>query len=304
MRARTILAASALAALVSCSSTPPRPQARVFPTPDDAVKALVEGVKAKGPDQLTAVLGPDAKDLIESADPQAGQRARQVFKVAAAERWHLEDQGADKILVVGNEDWPFPIPIVKEAAGWHFDSAKGREEVLNRQIGRNELAAIKAVHTYVVAQRLYAKQGHDGKPAGLYARTFSSDSGKQNGLYWATAHGEKQSPLGDLVAQAAAEGRQVGGGQQPVPFHGYFYKILTAQGAAATGGAKDYVVNGDLTGGFALVAWPAKYGTTGITTFIVNQDGALREKDLGDGTDAAARAMTAYDPDPTWTPVQ
>src|SRR5262245_37819895 len=290
-----------LALIVSCSSTPPRPQARVFPTPEDAVKGLIEAVKTKGPEQLTEVFGPEAQALIDTADPGAGQRARQVFKVAVAEKWHLEDQGADKILVIGNEDWPFPIPIVKDGSGWRFDIAKGREEVLNRQVGRNELGAIKAVRTYVVAQKLYAKQGHDGKPAGLYARAIGSEPSRQNGLYWATKHGEKQSPLGDLVAQAASEGRQAGG---QVPFYGYFYKILTAQGAAAPGGAKDYVVNGELSGGFALVAWPAQYGVTGITTFIVNQDGTVREKDLGDGTDAAARAMTQYDPDQSWTVVQ
>jgi hypothetical protein len=303
MTFRIFTLSASLAAMLSCTSAPSRPQARAFPTPEDAVRALIEGVKAKGPEPLTAVFGPDAQALLEPGGPGSAQRGRHVFRVAAAERWHLEDHGGDKILVVGNEDWPFPIPIVKDPDGWHFDIAKGREEVLDRQIGRNELGAIKTIRTYVAAQRIYAKQGHDGKPAGLYARTFSSESGRQNGLYWVTAHGRKQSPLGDLVAQAAAEGRQIGGGQQPVPFHGYFYKILTAQGAAATGGVKDYIVNGDLKGGFALVAWPAQYGITGITTFIVNQDGVPREKDLGDGTDAAARAMTAYDPDPTWSPV-
>jgi hypothetical protein len=304
MTFRILTLSVSLAAMLSCTSAPSRPQARAFPTPEDAVKALIEAVKAKGPEQLTAVFGPDAQALVDAGGPGAGQRARQVFKVAVAERWHLEDQEGGKVLVIGNEDWPFPIPIVKDAGGWHFDTAKGREEVLDRQIGRNELGAIRAVRTYVAAQRLYAKQGHDGKPAGLYARTFSSESGKQNGLYWATAHGQKQSPLGDLVAQAAAEGRQIGGSQQPVPFHGYFYKILTAQGAAATGGAKDYVVNGDLTGGFALVAWPAQYDVTGVMTFVVNHDGRLFEKDLGPGTDQAARGMTTYDPDSTWGTLQ
>jgi hypothetical protein len=303
VRSLTLLASLAL--MLSCSSTPSRPQARAFPTPEDAVKALIEAVKAKGPEQVTAVFGPDTQELVDAGGPGAGQRARQVFKVAVAERWRLEDQGADKILVIGNEDWPFPIPIVKDADGWRFDIAKGKEEVLNRQIGRNELGTIKVVRTYVVAQRLYAKNGHDGKPAGLYARTFSSDSGKQNGLYWATAAGEKErSPLGDLVAQAAAEGRASGKGQDPVPFHGYYYKILTSQGSAASGGAKDYVVNGEMAGGFALVAWPARYDVTGIMTFLVNQDGVVREKDLGAETAASARAMTQYNPDESWAVVQ
>jgi Protein of unknown function (DUF2950) len=305
MNVRTILVASSLAVSLACSSTPPRPQVRVFPTPEDAVKGLIEAVKAKGPEQLTAVFGPDAQALVDAGGPGAGQRARQVFKVAVAEKWHLEDQGADKILVIGNEDWPFPIPIVKDSGGWRFDLAKGREEVLNRQIGRNELAVIKTVRTYVAAQQVYAKHGHDGKPAGLYARTLRSDPGKQNGLYWVAAHGKRPSPLGDLVAQAAAEERGIEkAGSTQLPFYGYYYKILTGQGPATSGGAKDYVVNGELSGGFALVAWPAQYGVTGIMTFLVNQDGVPREKDLGDGTDAAARAMTQYNPDDSWAVVQ
>jgi hypothetical protein len=305
MNVRTILVASSLAVSLACSSTPPRRQVRVFPTPEDAVKGLIEAVKAKGPEQLTAVFGPDAQALVDAGGPGAGQRARQVFKVAVAEKWHLEDQGADKILVIGNEDWPFPIPIVKDSGGWRFDLAKGREEVLNRQIGRNELAVIKTVRTYVAAQQVYAKHGHDGKPAGLYARTLRSDPGKQNGLYWVAAHGKRPSPLGDLVAQAAAEERGIEkAGSTQLPFYGYYYKILTGQGPATSGGAKDYVVNGELSGGFALVAWPAQYGVTGIMTFLVNQDGVPREKDLGDGTDAAARAMTQYNPDDSWAVVQ
>jgi hypothetical protein len=305
MRKCSILVVSSLAVALACSSTPPRPQVRVFPTPEDAVKGLIDAVKAKGPEQLTAVFGPDAQTLVDAGDPGAGQRARQVFRVAAAEKWHLEDQGADKVLVIGNEDWPFPIPIVKDGSGWRFDITKGREEILNRQIGRNELAVIKTVRTYVAAQQVYAKHGHDGKPAGLYARTIRSDAGKQNGLYWVAAHGERPSPLGDLVAQATAEGRGIDLAKAaPMPFHGYYYRILTAQGAGASGGAKDYLVNGEMSGGFALVAWPAQYGVTGIMTFLVNQDGVPREKDLGDGTDAAARAMTQYNADESWSVVQ
>jgi hypothetical protein len=303
MNMRTMLVAGALAALVCCSRS--SSQVRTFSTPDEAVKELTAAVKDPGKEKLIAIFGPDAQKVVDAGDPGAGQRARQVFKVAVAERWHLEDQGADtKILVIGNEDWPFPIPIVKEGNGWHFDLAKGLDEILNRQIGRNELGAIRTVRTYYFAQHVYAKHDHDGKPAGLYARRFQSDPGRQNGLYWTAAHGQRPSPLGDLVAQAAAEGRTLGSGAKPTPFHGYYYKILTAQGPAATGGAKDYVVNGELSGGFALVAWPAQYGVTGIMTFIVNQDGVLREKDLGQESDAAARAMATYNPDESWTAVQ
>jgi len=303
-RIRTLTLLAALASLVSCSASCSRAQAKAFATPDDAVRGLLEAVKAPNSDRVTAIFGPGAQDLIDTADAGAGTRARKVFAVAARERWHLEDQGADKVLVVGNEDWPFPIPLTKAADGWRFDVAKGREEVLNRQVGRNELAAIEAVRTYRFAQQVYAKHGHDGKPAGLYARTFRSDPGHENGLYWPAAKGARPSPLGDLVAQAAAEGRALDTNAKPAPFHGYYYKILTAQGASASGGAKDYMVNGELSGGFALVAWPAQYGVTGVTTFLINQDGVPREKDLGTGTDAAARAMTNYNPDESWTTVQ
>ena len=197
------------------------------------------------------------------------------------------------------------MPIIKGADGWRFDSAAGKEEVLARRIGRNELDAIATIRAYVTAQQRYAQEGHDGKPAGVHATKFQSDPGKQNGLYWPTARGEKRSPLGDLVAQAAEEGRPLGSDRtQPTPFHGYYFKILTGQGAAAPGKAKSYLVKGEMSGGFALVAWPAQYDATGVMTFIVNQDGTVRERDLGPQTDAVARKMTAYNPDKSWRPVQ
>jgi hypothetical protein len=197
------------------------------------------------------------------------------------------------------------VPLVKDASGWRFDAAAGKEEVLNRRIGRNELAAIRVCNTVVVAQRLYAKHRHDGRRTGLYAATFRSDPGKQNGLYWPATRGQKRSPLGDLVAQAASEGRPLGTDRaQPSPFHGYYFKILTGQGAAAAGGAKDYLVKGEMAGGFALVAWPAQYDVTGIMTFVVNHEGTIREKDMGPGTDAEARGMTLFNPDGSWRIVQ
>jgi hypothetical protein len=211
-----------------------------------------------------------------------------VFKVAVGEGWRLVDEGTDtKVLVVGNEQWPFPIPIVRDANGWRFDTAAGKEEVLARRIGRNELAVIDVCRTYVQAQQVYARHGHDGKPAGLYATRFVSDPGKQNGLYWPAKRGEKRSPLGDLVAKASEEGRTLGGESQPSPFHGYYFKILTEK-----------------SGGFALVAWPAQYDATGVMTFLVDQSGVVRQKDLGPETDPAARAMTAYNPDASWTTVE
>lgn len=279
---------------------------KTFASPEDAVKALAETVKAGNLEALLAIFGPEGKELIDSSEPAIARENQQVFTVAFREKWHLEDTAPDrKTLVIGNEEWPFPVPIVKAGNAWRFDTAAGKEEVLDRRIGRNELAAIDTVHAYVTAQRRYAEQGHDGKPAGLHAAKFQSDPGKQNGLYWPAARGEKRSPLGDLVGQAASEGRPVGTtAGQPSPFHGYYFKILTAQGSAAPGGAKNYIVKGEMSGGFALIAWPAQYEATGIMTFIVNQDGVVREKDLGPQTDATARKMTTYNPDSSWRVTQ
>ena len=206
-RARAIVLAclcAVLAPALSCtSSTPKEP---TFSTPEDAVRKLGAAVKDKNPEAVLAIFGPDGKDLVDVSDPTAARLRRQVFKVALAEGWRLEDGGADRrTLVIGNEAWPFPVPLVKGADGWRFDTAAGKEEVLARRIGRNELAAILVCRTYVRAQRLYARTGHDGKPAGVYAKTLASDPGRQNGLYWPAVRGQRRSPLGDLVAQAAAE---------------------------------------------------------------------------------------------------
>ena len=274
---------------------------RAFATPEEAAQALVSTVKTADLDALLAIFGSEGKELIGSSDAATARMNRRVFAVAAREQWHLEDAGPGrKTLVIGNEQWPFPVPIVQAKDGWRFDTAAGKEEVLARRIGRNELSAIATCHAYVAAQRRYAQQGRDGKPAGVYAMKLASDPGKQNGLYWPAARGEQRSPLGDLVAQASAEGhRPDGDGSKPAPFHGYFFKILTAQGRAA-GAAKSYIVKGEMTGGFALVAWPAQYDVTGVMTFVVNQDGTVRERDLGPQTDAIARKMTAYNPDASW----
>ena len=279
---------------------------RTFSSPEDAVRALTEAAKSGTTQDLIAMFGPDSKDLVDATDPTTAKRNREVFTVAVAERWHLADQAnGSKVLVIGNEDWPFPVPLTKDGSGWRFDTPAGQEEVLDRRIGRNELAAIRICGTYVEAQRLYAAHGRDGQPPGLYARTIQSDPGRQNGLYWPAAAGQKRSPLGDLVAQAAEEGRPVGkDARQASPFHGYYFRILTAQGPAAPGGATDYVTDGRMAGGFALVAWPAQYGSSGIMTFIVSAEGIVREKDLGTETASAAQAMTAYNPDASWTSAQ
>lgn len=290
----------AVMALTACSKTPAH---QTFGTPEDAVRALTAAVKAGKIDDVVAIFGADGRTLIDSSDAATARRNREVFTAAVAERWHLEDRGADaRTLVIGNEDWPFPVPLVKDGASWRFDTAAGADEILNRRIGRNELAVMQICRTYVAAQQVYASRGHDGAPNGIFATGFRSDAGRENGLYWPAARGARRSPLGDLVAQAAEEGTALGSGPKPGPFHGYYYKILSRQGAAAPGGAKDYIIDGRMTGGFALVAWPAEYDATGVMTFIVNGDGVVREKDLGPATASEARQMTAYDPDASWTP--
>ena len=292
--------------LPSCSKAPEPPRGRAFATPEEGVAALAAAVRASSVNDLLAIFGPDANDLVTSSDPVTARGRREVIAVAFAERWQLVDGApGTKTLVIGNESWPFPIPLVKDAGGWRFDVAAGKEEVIARRIGRNELAAITVCRTYVAAQRLYSRGGHDGQAAGIYAKTFRSDPGRQNGLYWPTGPRQKRSPLGDLVAYAERQGGTAGGdGSKPSPFHGYFFRILTAQGADAPGGAKDYVVNGALSGGFALVAWPAQYDMTGVMTFIVNQDGTVRETDLGAETGTLAPAIAVFNPDGSWRAVQ
>ena len=269
---------------VSVAAAPQAARHRTFTAAHDAVQALIAAVRTGNLDELKAIFGPDGEALIASSDPATGRRNREVFSVAVAEQWRLaDDSPTRKTLVIGNEEWPFPVPIVKDASGWRFDTAAGKEEVLARRIGRNELEVIQTCLAYVTAQQRYAKEGHDGKAAGAYASKFSSDPGKENGLYWPAGRGQKRSPLGDLVAQAAEGGSPVGASrEQPTPFHGYYFKILTS------------------AGGFGLVAWPAEFNVTGVMTFVVNQDGVVLQKDLGPGTDAAARKMTAYSPDASW----
>jgi len=277
---------------------------RVFATPEEAARALIEFVKTNDLNGLVALFGAPGQDLVDTSDAASGRRNRELFAAAVAEGWRLGDIGPGrKELVLGNEAWPFPVPLVKSPKGWSFDAAAGREEVLNRRIGRNELAVIRILHEYVAAQRAYAATGHDGGPAGRYARRFDSDAGRQNGLYWPARRGEPRSPLGVLVAQASEQGyRRQGTG--PVPLHGYYFRILEGQGKAAKGGLKEYVVDGEMTGGFALIAWPVYHDASGVMTFVVSQDGVAYEKDLGPETPAAAKGITRYDPDGTWRPVQ
>jgi hypothetical protein len=297
--------AAAIVAGLVVASCAPKAEEGTFATAEDGVHALIDTVKGGDLEKLVRLFGPEARDIVAGSDPATGRRNQQVFLTAVAEQWRLEDRGPEtKELIVGNEDWPFPIPLVQSAQGWRFDAAAGREEILARRIGRNELAVIDVCRAYVVAQRAYARTAHDGKKAGVYAQRFGSDSGRENGLYWPPARGKARSPLGDLVAAASAGGQDLGARKSPEPFHGYYFRILTAQGPAAPGGERDYLLKGELTGGFALVAWPAQYDASGVMTFIVNAEGRVHEKDLGPETPAAAAAMTRYDPDATWQPVE
>jgi hypothetical protein len=308
---RSVVASAAFVALtIACGLASVAPVdaagARTFATADDAVRALVDAAKASKLDALLALFGPGGQELASSSDPTTAKQNRDVFVVAMAEGWKLVDKDAThKELVVGHEEWPFPVPLVKNANGWMFDTAAGKQEVLNRRIGKNELAAIKICQTYAAAQQQYARKGHDGKPAGLYARRIASQQGRQDGLYWVTKKGEPLSPLGPLVAEATAEGREVGQAKNTrVPFHGYYFRVLEQQGENAPGGAKSYVVDNDMSGGFALVAWPAQYDATGVMTFIVGPDGVVREKDLGRETATAVAKITSFDPDKTWSTAQ
>jgi hypothetical protein len=268
-----------------------------FKTPEEAVEALASAAKAHDRKGVLAVLGPDASDLVSSGDEVADRSDRDRVIEAYDAKHQVVMEGADKaVLVLGNQDWPFPIPLVRKDGTWRFDTATGREEILFRRIGRNELAAIQAILAYVDAQQEYAEKGIAGN--GVYAQRIVSRPGTKDGLYWPAQSGEDESPLGDLAASAAAEGYRAG--QQRIPYHGYYYKVLTRQGPNAPGGALDYVVRGKMIGGFALVAYPAQYDNSGVMTFVVNHQGTIYQKDLGPQTAGIATGMTAFNPDNTW----
>ncbi len=275
---------------------------RTFASPEQAVQALVEATKAGDTKALAAILGPEGSQLISSGDAVADKQERARFVRSYEQSNKLERPTETKaVLVIGQDQWPLPIPVVKEGEAWRFDTVAGKEEILNRRIGQHELDTIQVCFAYVDAQREYARVAREGDVVLAYAMKFRSDEGQKNGLYWATKEGEESSPLGVLVANARAEGysRKTSGGP-PTPYHGYFYRILTTQGPDAPGGAYDYVVNGKMIGGFALVAYPAQYGVSGVMTFIVSHEGVVYEKDLGKDTEKIALAMQTYNPDNTW----
>ena len=280
------------------------PGQKTFANPQEAGKALYDAGKSADKTAIEAVLGASSASVISSGDEvqDKSNRDRFIGRYEQMNRWAKEING-DQILIIGAENWPFPIPLKKDAAGtWYFDTKAGLKEILYRRIGKNELAAIRVCDALADAQDEYFSQTHDGDSVKQYAQKFASDPGKQNGLYWKTAEGETESPVGPLVAYATGQGY---GGQHdtPQPFHGYYYRMLTAQGANVKGGAKSYIVDGKMTGGFAFVAYPAEYRNSGVMTFVVNQDGTVYEKDLGPQTADLAKQMKAYNPDKTWKPV-
>jgi hypothetical protein len=276
-------------------------QQKTFASPEEAAKAVIAAATAGDSKALSAIFGPGSEKVLQSGDKVADKDARERFVKAAAEANALEKSGdAKAILTVGKDKWPFPVPIVKAESGWQFDVNAGKEEILNRRIGRNELFAMQAILAYVDAQRDYYVGNPENAKLLQYAQKMASSPGKRDGLYYPVKAGERESPLGPLFVSAKAEGYAKTADGKPGPYHGYKYRILKGQGSDAKGGAYEYVAQGKMIGGFGLVAWPATYGNSGVMTFIVNHDGVVYEKDLGAGTEAAAQKITKFNPDKTW----
>ena len=300
--ARRLLTAALVIASLAVAWGPPADGAiaqRRFASLDEAVGALIAALRSGDPKALLAILGEQGRQIVSSVDAVSDRRTRERFVAAFDEQHRLEGGGGKVVLIVGREDFPFAIPLVPDGPSWRFDTAAGKEEILNRRIGRNELNTMQVCLAYVDAQREYYARDPDGNGLLQYARTFASSPGKRDGLYWPTPGNEAPSPLGPLVGRARTEGYSRGSGG-PVPYWGYYYRILTAQGPDAPGGAYDYLAQDRLIGGFALVAYPAQYGVSGVMTFIVNHEGVVYQKDLGRDTETIARTMETYNPDHTW----
>jgi hypothetical protein len=305
---RALTAILALAMLVAAAAVPRAGAAAAaqkhFATPEEAVQALVAAAKADDSKALLAVLGPDATRVVSSGDTVADREGRERFVQSYEEKHSIaQSDEAHAVLQTGKDDWPMPIPLVKDAAGWRFDTKAGEREILDRRIGRNELATIQACLAYVDAQREYYERDPDKSGLLHYAQRIVSAKGQRDGLYFETKDGEPESPLGSLFASAKAAGYLKGQPGKPAPYHGYYYRVLKAQGPHASGGAYDYLARGKLMGGFALVVYLATWGSSGVMTFVVNHDGVVFEKDLGPKSAALAQAMTKFDPDETWKQV-
>jgi hypothetical protein len=295
-----------IAASVACAAGGPALAAdavqRDFPAPDKAAAALVAALRANDQKTILQILGPDGEKLIHSGDPVADRRGRERLVAAYDKAHRVQVEGGAATLIVGAESWSLPIPMVKTGDRWRFDTVASAQKIIDRRVGRNELSVIEVCRAYVAAQREYSSEHPLGKGTHEYAQKFESSPGQHDGLYWEAAPGEPQSPLGPLVAKARAHGYgDEAHGWEPSPYHGYFYRILTRQGAHAPRGAKDYVVGGHMTAGFALLAFPARWGDSGIMTFMVNQDGIVFQKNLGPDTERLAGEIKEYDPDTSWT---
>jgi hypothetical protein len=315
-RLATGLAGIAIVMLIQgCASSSVRPESRSlaqaeFASSDEAVASLITAFRAHDLERLHHILGPEADDILNSGDPVADELGIDSFVHAYDARHRLvAGEKGSVILIVGDNDWPVPIPVIKDAdsGAWFFDTAAGKEEILNRRVGRNELTVIEVCRAIADAQREYAARDPDNDGIPQYAQKFISDPGKKNGLYWETQPGETPSPLGPLVADAVVVGYSATpapAGNEPRPFHGYLYRMLTSQGPAAQGGQLDYMINGKMVGGFAALAYPADYGNSGIMTFMVDYRGDVYQKDLGLATSQIARQIAAFDPGAGWRLVE
>jgi Protein of unknown function (DUF2950) len=277
-----------------------QPAQKTFASPEEASQALFAAAQGGDKAALLEIFGPEGSQIISSGDEVQDQKTRDQF-VSRYQEMHrvANEPDGTATLYIGAENWPVPVPLVHKGGAWYFDTVTGKKDILYRRIGKNEFATMEVCGALVDAELDYYSEPRDGRPQ-QYTQKFASDEGKHNGLYWKTAEGEPESPIGPLVAYAAGEGYGKKQGEGPSPYHGYFYRILTAQGASVPGGAKSYVVNGEMTGGFAIVAYPAVYRSSGVMTFIVNQDGVVYQKDLGAKTATLAGAIKEYAPDKTW----
>lgn len=273
-----------------------------FNTPEEATRALVKAAAADDTKSLVTILGPSGQDIISSGDAAADMATRQKFAAAYESKHQVTLENESKaIIVIGEQGHPFPIPLVRKEGQWRFDTASGRQEILYRRIGRNELDAIQICLAYVDAQLEYAEKDRTGSGTKTYAQYIASHPGRKDGLYWPSVQGEEPSPLGEFAANAASQGYRAGFGR--APYHGYYFKILTKQGAEAPGGELEYIVRGKMIGGFALVAYPAEYRNSGVMTFIVNHAGVVFQKDLGPDTAKLAERITKFNPNKTWQKV-
>jgi hypothetical protein len=290
--------------LTEASTWAAMPEGRGFATPNAAAQALIIAAKRGDAASLTAILGPSAMEILTTGDPVADRKARNTFVRRVSQRMRLVNNPREpntRTLVAGTDEWPMPIPIVLVNGKWYFDVEKGKDEILTRRIGSNELDAIEISRGYVEAQQAYAEKDRTGAGRSHYAQRIISSPGKHDGLYWPAGDGSEESPIGDVVARAFAEGYTLNRG---APYHGYHFKVLSGQGPDAPGGERSYLdKDGLMTGGFALVAWPSDYGSTGVMTFLVDKSGIVYEKDLGKDTPDMASSFTEYNPDNTWKPV-